>query len=408
MEYKGMLIPQYIKYFKCDTSKCTDICCMSNWSIDIDKNTYYKYCNLKKAKEREVILKYIKQNSESKTIEDYAKLNFCQGKCYFLNNEKLCSLQLKYGEEYISNVCRTYPRKINVVNDIIEMSADTSCPVIAELMLKPTKSMEFDFLEETNLIRNKSICGIIYNDENYGKNQPEKYLWDLRNFTIDLLQNRKLSLKNRLNILGHFCKDIDSIIFNNKAQCIIEIINMYYEKMNQNIFQVNRGILDDKIKTYIILNTIKQRYKYKFVNNKFSHYLDIFFKSINYYDGISIDELSEEYSKKYIKFNNEIEKYDYIFENYLVNNVFINLFPAGAGKTVYETFTKLIINYVFIKSVLLGNCSYNNTIDEYLVIDFISSYAKNIEHNSAFYYDVYKFLNSEKYDSFEYINSIII
>ena len=41
-----MIIPKYMTQFKCIGGACEDNCCIG-WDVDIDKNTYLKYKNVR-------------------------------------------------------------------------------------------------------------------------------------------------------------------------------------------------------------------------------------------------------------------------------------------------------------------------------------------------------------------------
>ncbi|MFP3632204.1 flagellin lysine-N-methylase, partial [Burkholderia sp. SIMBA_045] len=68
--------------------------------------------------------------------------------CPFLNEEKLCSIQLKLGEDFLSHTCKTYPRVTQTVDDVVELSATLSCPEAARLALLNPNKMQFNRNEE--------------------------------------------------------------------------------------------------------------------------------------------------------------------------------------------------------------------------------------------------------------------
>ena len=115
--------PEYVGKFKCDGSKCDARCC-KDWSIFIDEATYKKY--------PPEVTKHIEFNSERKTY--VVKLNekfFCP----MLTENNLCSLQLKYGEDFLCSTCATYPRYTRDFEKFFERSLTLTCPVAAEMIL---------------------------------------------------------------------------------------------------------------------------------------------------------------------------------------------------------------------------------------------------------------------------------
>lgn len=51
--------------------------------------------------------------------------------CVFLNNNKLCNIQLRYNEKALPINCRVYPRLIGRYSERIEFGMDHCCPVVA-------------------------------------------------------------------------------------------------------------------------------------------------------------------------------------------------------------------------------------------------------------------------------------
>ena len=66
----------------------------------------------------------------------------------------MCRIQLRLGEEFLSDICVTYPRVANLVNNVLEKSATMSCPEAARLALLNPDEMEFDELTEPVETRN--------------------------------------------------------------------------------------------------------------------------------------------------------------------------------------------------------------------------------------------------------------
>ncbi|MBR3745963.1 MAG: flagellin lysine-N-methylase [Selenomonadaceae bacterium] len=99
--------PRYVEKFKCDGSKCNARCC-KNWNVFIDKKTYEQYSQIKPEADAAEILSHMIFHDERK--EHFVMLK-ADGSCPFLNEKNLCRLQLKYGENFLSVTCSTYPRR---------------------------------------------------------------------------------------------------------------------------------------------------------------------------------------------------------------------------------------------------------------------------------------------------------
>ncbi|MGO4119051.1 hypothetical protein ACEQ6C_38310, partial [Rhizobium ruizarguesonis] len=90
-----------------------------------------------------------------------------------------------------------------------ELSATLSCPEAARLALLNPNKMQFNRKEEAR--DNKPSARFSPSDPFYA-NRLEKYFWDLRIFTIQILQSREYKLWERLVILGVFYNVIQECV----------------------------------------------------------------------------------------------------------------------------------------------------------------------------------------------------
>lgn len=111
---------EYFDNFRCLMDKCKDNCCDENWIISIDDETYNRYKNLN-------IYDFDKKISpETHTI---IKKN---GKCPFILESGLCYWHKEFGEDYLSNTCKSYPRFVSSYGDLYVENIGFSCPASAQ------------------------------------------------------------------------------------------------------------------------------------------------------------------------------------------------------------------------------------------------------------------------------------
>lgn len=146
--------------------------------------------------------------------------------CTMLTQEGWCKIQSELGEEYLCNTCSTYPRIYNEVETRIEKSMTISCPESARLILLNKEGIDF-IVDEEQLNTSKMIIGKLPLNE-------EQYFWDLRSFTIKLLQNRKQSLEDRLIVLGMFNQKLCEIPIKDWSIQLQPLMNRYEEILDDN------------------------------------------------------------------------------------------------------------------------------------------------------------------------------
>lgn len=412
MNYKNrrMLVPKYMDQFKCIGSSCEDTCC-AGWRVNIDKKTYKKYKGSYELELKDLFKEKVKKNDSNTTELNYAEILLDeQGVCPFLTNEKLCNIQQKLGFEALSITCTTYPRVTKEVNGVIEMSATISCPEVARLILLNPEPMEFDEIESK--VTDKFIIVEKINTEDFSAlNKPEKYFWELRIFTIKLLQNRNYKLWERLVILGLFYQKVQSYYEQNRVNEILDIIVDYENLINSSVYnnmlnniptQINMQMKLLQELTYIkVANGVS--------NKRYGDSINEFLSGINYSIEAKMEEIGERYKDAYNKYYEPyMRDKDYILENYLVNYVFKNMFPISGEKNLFDNYVLMIVQYALIKMHLIGIARFNKenfNVDK--IIKLIQSLSKTFDHDSLYLRKIIKLLKAENLDTMAYMTILI-
>ncbi len=118
--------------FACMMSDCPDNCCDEEWDIYIDDDTIKLYEEIGVA-----------DLSSKITMTEPHKLIKHNGKCPFITPEGLCMFHRDYGEDYLSNTCRSYPRFVSTYGDVYLETLGLSCPATVRQVLKMTRPVSF-------------------------------------------------------------------------------------------------------------------------------------------------------------------------------------------------------------------------------------------------------------------------
>lgn len=407
---RTVLIPRYLKNFKCIGTACEDSCCIG-WRVDIDEKTYKKYQKVKDEELIPLLDKNVTRNRAANHGEkNYAKVKLLNNsKCPFLNEKMLCKIQLNIGEGYLSEVCTTYPRISNKINGRMERTATMSCPEAVRFALLNKDIMEFDEIEEEYSVKNFVKMNIDTKDIKMG-NKSMKYLWELRIFTITLLQDRRYSLGERLIILGMFFQKLQQNIEDNSIYDITKLIGIYTNHLEEGIFR--EGLSNIPVQHNIQMELLKEIADKRFfmgINN--SRYMECFAEFIN---GIqySSDEKVEEIGQRYQDackniYEPFINEHEYILENYLVNHVFKNLFPFTGEKHVFDAYMMLVLHYALIKMHLIGMSAFHKELNVELVIKLIQSFAKTVEHNQIYLHKIDCLMRESGFNTMAYMAILI-
>lgn len=191
------LRPNYFDAFKCDGSKCGAQCCRSDWSIYVDAATYQKYCALP------WVVEHLRADSDGRYLIVPDEKNICP----LLGEDNLCRVQKAHGEDYLSGVCASYPRIITRFNDFIEVALSPSCPLAAELILS-AETLRFEVTEADEKILRLGANNIL-------RGIPDDLaalIFDIQLGMAAILQERRLTLNQRLIILGFFLDRVEDLL----------------------------------------------------------------------------------------------------------------------------------------------------------------------------------------------------
>lgn len=370
----NMFIPKYMLTFKCIGSSCIDTCC-AGWDINIDEDTYKKYTNCTGELKKIVQGKF----RENKNSDDYLNKGFMilkeHNKCPFLNDNLLCDIHGGVGEENLCITCKRFPRVYNIIDDIYEKSGLASCPEICTKAFLNKDKMEFVEIQESVDESAIEIRRIVDTEVFQESDSLIQYFWDIRVNSINIMQNRNFSIEERLSILKYFYNKIEE----------------YY---NEKDFDLLEEFLDEYSEGNIYLDYLKTLD----LNEGNEFYLSLVDEElIKNIKSVRLKECVKEYKKGILKVNdivkyindeksilNSIEKYSYILENYLVNQIFKDLIPFNKGESLNLSINVLINSYRIIKAYIIGISLNNKEINEDLIIRVIQSLSKDIEHNKVF------------------------
>ncbi|MBO6179252.1 MAG: flagellin lysine-N-methylase [Selenomonadaceae bacterium] len=298
------IAPDYIFNFKCDGKLCNSYCC-KDWKVTIDENTKNKYENLPKD-EREEILSCI---GEDENGSCFLKLNE-KSSCHFLGEDCLCKMQKKYGEDYLSDICFSYPRVTHKIGDIIQQSLTLSCPIAAELALF---SESISFIETdtppkrlgwyTNLTNRR-----IFQEEPLSL----EYLENLESAGLFLLSKSEIPLKTRLSLLLTFYEKAEANIGNkNKTKELLSLVESGEFQRDFSSVKSYDAIFERSGYLQLVLKLFASLYDFNATDDKLNDLIKIYDAEFQKFQGMVIDRNSQ------------------VFTNYLMNEFFMRVYPCA-------------------------------------------------------------------------------
>jgi lysine-N-methylase len=370
------LQPSSYHAFRCIGADCEDSCCVG-WSVNVDKQTYQAYQRCDDPELGPRLRDLVTINSTSTHDGSYAGITLSGPTCPFLS-EGLCGIQSKLGAQYLSIMCATYPRVMNVVDDVLERSLDLSCPEAARIMLLDPEPMEFD--EEEGAAHDPRMGQLpLLRTSSETPSKPYRLFREIRGRVIELLQNRDYPLRKRLVMLGLYCDQLQEI---GTAEPVHEAPDEYCSEPSPEM----------------VLELIVGRIGSDFTPPRFLACYREFMQGMDWTAQSSMADLARRYksiySQHYMPFMSE---HEYMLEHYLVSYVHRTLFPLGpqestrelsvhnAANSIREQCLLLMIHYGIIQTMLVGMAGFHQAaFGTGHVIQLIQSFSKTFEHSLPF------------------------
>jgi lysine-N-methylase len=188
-----LFYPDIFENFRCIGSACEDNCCKIGWDIEIDRKTLDFYKSLDNELGKRLV--------ENIYEEDGCFYMGQSGGCPFMNDKGLCSVQLEYGEENISEICREHPRFYEWFGDYKEAGVGLCCEAVCQMIVGRQKPILFTEKEISEP-----------DDDLEFDEKLFEGVRRVRNRLTDILQNRRFSLSQRLRIVLVAAEDIQQAV----------------------------------------------------------------------------------------------------------------------------------------------------------------------------------------------------
>lgn len=352
----------YFDEFKCIGPECPDSCC-KYWSIVLSKREYLDYkkmdCSPKLRIAMDGAFKRIKDGNDLQYVEMRVKEN---GNCPFLDDDSLCMLQKEKGEEALSLTCSVFPRLYKRVGDVaFTYSCNPTCCHVTEILMNHPEGLrleEMDYDGSVNCINSGKYSSQTINSDWKGFS----YYWNILNAEIDILQNRKFTIPERLLILGYFCKKTEDYMKMEETGKVISLSSMLLE--DEMCRKIADSLKPDQSDDSAAGKSVDILYKMylRLQNNETNHLKEMFNKVMDSIECTAEKSTSfDENGKSVVSYNIQLNRAEYdnhirvyrSIENerpYILENLLVNLvFSQNMDEGVWVNFFALAVFYNTLK-----------------------------------------------------------
>ncbi|MCI8538973.1 MAG: hypothetical protein HFF18_09980 [Oscillospiraceae bacterium] len=196
------LRPAYYDQFQCLAGGCRYTCC-KGWHVGFSKKDYLALKRQEGSPElTETLQKIVRRVKKGPNAGRwYGEFDLRKGSCPLQREDGLCSLQLEKGPEALPEVCRVFPRgKAYGDSAYLERFLTPACEGVLELLWNLPEGVDF-VSDPLPKVEQKVLTF-----------EAEKALClrtqDVRSQCIDLLQDRRYTLPQRMLLMGLALKEL--------------------------------------------------------------------------------------------------------------------------------------------------------------------------------------------------------
>ena len=402
--------PEYVSRFKCDGAKCNARCC-KGWNIFIDEKSYEQYSHIEPPEAAKEILSHIQFNSEQKIHSMMLKANGC---CPFLTEKNLCRLQLEHGEEFLSVTCATYPHITQNLGKFFEHSLILTCPVAEEMILFAREPMKFEFVEVPEKIHSnggkiKVPAAMKISDT------AAELMFENQVAMISILQERTLTIDQRLIVLCFFADKLEEIYSHGMdADEQRKLIAAYESKkfLAEQVPLMLQSVTFDAEKFIrLMMKMFEAFYGAKEIrlDDTSQRFLNAVINTLRLHPDknnfISLSEVTANYKSLAAARKKFLAEYSPFLENYLVNELFLNLYPWKHHRRPTKSLSVFLISYKVFE-LLTFTATQNNLSGKNDLLRLVDWYIKDIEHAYRWKEKIFAYLEEHK-DFFELMDTLL-
>lgn len=198
---------RYVTRFRCIGPDCEDTCCQG-WRVPVDEEHFVKLrsrMSQQRATRDEFKNGHERNREEGRSGWNHAWIRLGRdGACPYLTGTRMCSVQERFGAEYLGDTCAVYPRTMASAGARSEVWGSFSCPEMARLGLLADDAMEIVDADPAMFPRPRPRGALPG-----GAAEPYlAYFDDIRGAVLRLLVPRRFPLSTRLVLVSWLAREV--------------------------------------------------------------------------------------------------------------------------------------------------------------------------------------------------------
>lgn len=386
-----VLIPRYVSRFSCIGPECEDNCC-TGWRVTIDKKTFNAYRQTKDPELVALLAENVKRQRSQASDANYARIELkADTKVCPLMEERLCAVQKKMGESYLSDTCFSYPRYSRNFGGQYEQALWLSCPEAARQALLEADA--FEFIEGMATVRVNTVAEV-----KPKQGIPLELMNEVRIFCLKLMRTEGLELWQKLAVLGVFCESLTNTLAKAGHAALPSLLDGFTAMVEQGLvldalaeMQSNHSV------QALVFSAFWQRKKNATVSAVQNKVFEAVVKGLGAdaeTGQVTTEQLVDCYSRGVTRLPEALQAAPHLLEHYLLNEMFCDLFPFH-GASPYQNYLQLVSRFGLLRLMLAAQCNTNGPLpDAAVLVQTVQVHCRRFQHDVNFAAQVNQVLNN--------------
>ncbi|SFL53817.1 flagellin lysine-N-methylase [Pelosinus propionicus] len=274
----------YIDIINEFTCEMCGSCCRNDWQVTMDEESYRRNYQLflRNGKEEEFFNIFIPIIGKVE-LGEYAYIRKkTEGGCWFLEENHLCRLHQEAGHNHLDTVCQIFPRYPMNTSRGKELTLSFSCPAVVKIASRVRPLEIIRSKVEPMLLHANQEVAHVYPDQQ-SSYHPLRYYFEIEHHIIDLLQYRKITIEERIQLVKETIKKIlhlpQNETFKQSFNTIIYDNYLYLDEKDDVIAAVSHCTPDILIENFLI-NFVFKKPLYLYGLQSGLHLLDTMWRQI--------------------------------------------------------------------------------------------------------------------------------
>lgn len=298
----------------------------------------------------ELVAKGIRRNKKAKSNTFYADMRLNEkGDCVFLDEKRMCRLQIECGPSVLPYICQDFPRRLFRYGKQILRSCTPACEEIVNLLWARPNGLEFVAVpREKGILRISSFP--MREDFQILYSRFEEIQW----VCISILQNRAYTLDERMILLGIAIRALAEIQSATEEEAVQNWLTRYTALTKGSGFKEAVEKLPSNPSMFLANN----------LETLFELLIDTSAPDMAEYLRKRLDSLGlkletdrftyqpDTYFKQKECLNAFLHGQEYLTENLIVNETFAYGIPLDNKNGVWDSYMRLCLLYSLLKMLL--------------------------------------------------------